>query len=525
MPEIIVKLGERIIHRYAFDKEMLSVGRARDNDIVIENLSVSRNHARIKKQDGKFFLTDMNSANGTLVNGVRVSKAEITHNDQLTVGKHTLVFLDSSEEGAISPDARGPAITPAMPQKFVGLVGILVVTKGKQAGQEFRITKKETSIGRASENDIRLHDWFVSKKHAAIIREGDEYFLKDLDSWRGTTVNGATIREVQLKQDDEIVFGTTVLSFRAVDGEELARMPAPVREPEGLSEFELEWDAQLTGGKPDAKPPSGRGKRVATPPPEPPHSQTPDIAEPLPPIDAQAGAEVASADSIDAINLGDIVVEDAPAAPAPPDSAQHDDATPLYQPAFQAAPAEDEFAPMTEEELEALEAEADIHVGTKVEEEASRRASWDLAEAEKMFERRDSSEQFSLIDDHEELQRDEEALIDEKKALNGLHQRTAASGESDKAQEKESAEEEKELFGGPIPARESGVMKKPAASHARTPIPGAEATSPSDTVKKEIAMWEKALQNKSMVIRKNAAKELKKLTGKEYDWKSEPAGA
>ena len=43
MPELIVKLGDSVVHKYFFDKDILSIGRARDNDVVIENLSVSRN--------------------------------------------------------------------------------------------------------------------------------------------------------------------------------------------------------------------------------------------------------------------------------------------------------------------------------------------------------------------------------------------------------------------------------------------------------------------------------------------------
>ncbi|MCD6385058.1 FHA domain-containing protein, partial [Candidatus Sumerlaeota bacterium] len=90
MTEIIVKLGDNVVHKYFFDKDILNIGRARDNDIVIENLAVSRNHARIRRVEGKYILTDLNSANGTFVNGVRITKTEIMHNDVITIGKHNL---------------------------------------------------------------------------------------------------------------------------------------------------------------------------------------------------------------------------------------------------------------------------------------------------------------------------------------------------------------------------------------------------------------------------------------------------
>src|SRR5688572_16953798 len=94
MPELVLKLGDNVIQTYVFDKDVMSIGRSRDNDVVVENLSVSRNHARIRRQTGKYVLTDLNSANGTYVNGVRVSKTEIVDNDVISIGKHKLQFAN-----------------------------------------------------------------------------------------------------------------------------------------------------------------------------------------------------------------------------------------------------------------------------------------------------------------------------------------------------------------------------------------------------------------------------------------------
>src|SRR5436309_3057222 len=94
MPEIVLKLGDTVLQTIVFDKDIMSVGRSRDNDVVVENLSVSRNHARIRRQNGKYVLTDLNSANGTYVNGVRVSKTEIVDDDVISIGKHRMQFVN-----------------------------------------------------------------------------------------------------------------------------------------------------------------------------------------------------------------------------------------------------------------------------------------------------------------------------------------------------------------------------------------------------------------------------------------------
>ena len=104
----------------------------------------------------------------------------------------------------------------------------LVITKGKQQGQEFKITQVETYIGRSADNDIRLHDWFVSKKHAMILRQGQNFFIKDLKSWRGTMVNGKFTRESPLKDSDTLQLGSTILTFHISSEEELLKITGRV---------------------------------------------------------------------------------------------------------------------------------------------------------------------------------------------------------------------------------------------------------------------------------------------------------
>jgi pSer/pThr/pTyr-binding forkhead associated (FHA) protein len=468
MPEIIVKLGDRIIHRYFFDKEMLSVGRARDNDIVIENLSVSRNHARIKKQDGKFILTDMNSANGTLVNGVRISKTEVVPNDEITVGKHTLIFLADDEAPA---SGRSPVAAPTQPMASApladpsGLIGLLTVTKGKQAGQEFRVIKQETLIGRASENDIRIHDWFVSKKHASIARSGDSFVLRDLDSWRGTTVNGSSIREIELKEGDEIVFGTTTLTFRSADA---ASLPPPP-EPPVIEELGSEADED-----------SVRAEGM--------ESKDVVALSPAPPA-ATRGDE-------DPIKL-----ESARQAPTAP-------------PAPKTVPESAEWRHANASDLDQLEAEFDDHIGSEEEELENQHMAWEMVGMEKTFETGTDSSHFTLIDPDEELRREEEKFI-------GIYVARADKWTGDEVSD---ADEEESLYGGEMTDVEP-YGERPQVAIALAPQPTTATSNSADPkLAAEIAMWEKALKNKSSIIRKNAAKELKKLTGKDYDWTIDPTG-
>lgn len=102
MPTLVLKFGESIKNRFAFEKSIVTIGRSSDNDIVVENLAVSRKHAKIEKVGEAFVLSDMQSANGTFVNGERVNRRPLKHFDSITVGKHQVVFLED------------PKVQPAM---------------------------------------------------------------------------------------------------------------------------------------------------------------------------------------------------------------------------------------------------------------------------------------------------------------------------------------------------------------------------------------------------------------------------
>lgn len=77
---------------YLIRKRVTTIGRALDNDIVLEALDVSRHHARIEYVDGRFEVIDRGSTNGTLVNGMRVERAPLRNGDRVVFGTVVLEF-------------------------------------------------------------------------------------------------------------------------------------------------------------------------------------------------------------------------------------------------------------------------------------------------------------------------------------------------------------------------------------------------------------------------------------------------
>ena len=81
-----------LVREYALDRPVLTVGRHQENDIVIDHLGVSGKHARVAVEGQSVVLTDLQSTNGTYVNGRRVTEAELRPNDWISIGKHILTF-------------------------------------------------------------------------------------------------------------------------------------------------------------------------------------------------------------------------------------------------------------------------------------------------------------------------------------------------------------------------------------------------------------------------------------------------
>ena len=92
----------------------------------------------------------------------------------------------------------------------------LVMTKGPQAGREFRLNPDETTIGRTGENDIILDDLTVSRYHARVRQEGEDFYLYDMAATNPTLVNGQVITRHPLQEGDQVEIGAVVFVFKRV---------------------------------------------------------------------------------------------------------------------------------------------------------------------------------------------------------------------------------------------------------------------------------------------------------------------
>ena len=94
MARLVLSLDGQVLAEYNMNKERYTIGRLPDNDIRIDNPAVSGHHSLIINILNDSFLEDLNSTNGTYVNGKLIKKHALQHGDVITVGHHQLRFVD-----------------------------------------------------------------------------------------------------------------------------------------------------------------------------------------------------------------------------------------------------------------------------------------------------------------------------------------------------------------------------------------------------------------------------------------------
>lgn len=101
-PELEVRPLHGELYHYPLDKPIVTIGRSKRNDLILADQWLSRHHAEVRNENGAFFIHDLDSRNGTLVNGVRIStKVPLQNDDVITLGDQTLTFHNDESSGSV----------------------------------------------------------------------------------------------------------------------------------------------------------------------------------------------------------------------------------------------------------------------------------------------------------------------------------------------------------------------------------------------------------------------------------------
>jgi pSer/pThr/pTyr-binding forkhead associated (FHA) protein len=110
---ILLMIDNTVLKEYIIDQNEIIIGRDSNSDICIDNITVSRKHARIAKGPDDYLVEDMGSVNGTFVNGHWVSKKLLDTGDEVSIGKYSLViYFEDDPATAAATTAATAKIRP-----------------------------------------------------------------------------------------------------------------------------------------------------------------------------------------------------------------------------------------------------------------------------------------------------------------------------------------------------------------------------------------------------------------------------
>ena len=191
-------------------RDEITIGRNEGNAIRLTERNVSRNHARLMKDNGSYSIEDLGSYNGITVNGERLDvKAELAAGDQLGIGDYDLV---------LHSDVVGTANTIPPPKPKSQSPPRLVVLSEPAAGAEFTLNKPAVRIGRDERLDIWINHKSISHEHAEVQVNDGQVTVFDLESVNGMRVNGVDASRAVLEAGDVFELGEVRFRFLPPQG-------------------------------------------------------------------------------------------------------------------------------------------------------------------------------------------------------------------------------------------------------------------------------------------------------------------
>jgi len=221
MPKMIVSIDGVVIKEVQLTKDRTTLGRRPYNDIVIDNLAVSGEHAVMQMMGAEVYIEDLNSTNGTYINGKAIKKQLLQNNDTVEIGKYNIKFVNEAPGAgfdktmvikggaaglptAAPPRPAAPAAAPAAAHAGEASSNAAIkVLSGAAAGREVALVKVVTTIGKPG---VAV---------AAITKRPTGFVVAHVEGASKPTLNGSPIgaEPVALNNGDVLELAGTQMQF------------------------------------------------------------------------------------------------------------------------------------------------------------------------------------------------------------------------------------------------------------------------------------------------------------------------
>jgi len=228
MPKLSLMFDNKLVREVPVGSRPVTIGRAPDNDLSVDNLAVSSYHAKIYFEAGRMVIEDLNSLNGTFVNDLRVERATLHDGDKVHIGKH-IIKVDTSGDAPVPLQSGRKAAAPRINETMVldtkerrqmlqqaaamgesmqfastrVKVATLMVLGGNTDQKEYILTNRLTVIGKSAMATVQLKGWFKPQMAAQINQRDEGYFLGPGD--KVPSVNGRPIGGPTRLNDGDLI--------------------------------------------------------------------------------------------------------------------------------------------------------------------------------------------------------------------------------------------------------------------------------------------------------------------------------
>jgi pSer/pThr/pTyr-binding forkhead associated (FHA) protein len=216
MAKIIVSLDDNLIKVVPLNKDRMTLGRRPYNDIVVDNLAVSGEHAALQVIGHDYFIEDLNSTNGTYINEQKVKRQILKNGDTIEIGKYAIRYVQdgaSSQSATLSAGNTTLNVGDEKPveekkplfeqTKFAEAYVAIKILSGASTGKELPLVKIVTTIGKPGEAVI------------AITKRPKSYMVAHVEGATRPSLNGVSfgIDAVPLKNGDLFELAGTAMQF------------------------------------------------------------------------------------------------------------------------------------------------------------------------------------------------------------------------------------------------------------------------------------------------------------------------
>lgn len=231
MPTLTLFYNDQELHTYPVSAEkLLKIGRSDLNDIIIDDAAVSSTHAEVEFDGDGFYLTDIQSKNGTFIDGELIISRKLKNENVITIGAYSLLFKydvsDTFQEEADSISQATMMIDTAFhrsklakslselgeEKEKITSKGMITFLDGSR--DPFAIEKPLVTIGKETACDIVVKGLFVEKTAAVIRQSKKNFYIRPFVEKSRIKVNYKTVKEeIPLKDFDVIEVGATKMQF------------------------------------------------------------------------------------------------------------------------------------------------------------------------------------------------------------------------------------------------------------------------------------------------------------------------